>query len=241
MSHRHAFVMGVRTHVTAFVRKPLNLLLVVALPPVVIALYGTAMESFPAFSTVDPETVGSLSGAVFATAFLAGVVGLFQVISARRGDERLALCGLSRHTLLATRLVVVVAVACLAAGVSIGMLAQTVTIGAPFVAAGALLLTGVSYGLIGMLVGALVSRELEGSLLLVFLVDIDSAVSSGLVSDTTIEAFPLYHPHGLFETAVLDGTLATDHAVGAAGFLCVWLILAFVAYGWVADVAGDGA
>jgi hypothetical protein len=34
-----------------------------------------------------------MTGTLFAVAFFAGLIGLFQLISARSGDERLAPCG----------------------------------------------------------------------------------------------------------------------------------------------------
>jgi ABC-2 type transport system permease protein len=232
------FATGVRAHTTAFVRKPLNLVLLVVLPLVVIVFYGEAMEAFSALPMMsalggDLGTIGRLTGALFATAFLTGIIGLFQVISARRGDERLVLCGFSRSTLLATRLVTVIGASALTAGVSLFVLSMTVPVSAPLVSFGALFVGGVSYGLLGMLVGALLPRELEGSLVLVFLVDIDDALSSGMFiesSATIPKLFPLYRPHAMLETAVLDGTVATDHALGAVIYLLVLAVLVFVVY-----------
>lgn len=232
------FTTGIRTHTTAFVRKPLNLVLLMVLPPVVIVLYGEAMEAFsslPLLSALgaDLGVIGRLTGALFATAFLTGIIGLFQVISARQGDERLVLCGFSRSTLLATRLVTVIGAAVLTAGVSLAVLSVTVSVGAPLVAFGALFFGGVSYGLLGMLVGVLLPRELEGSLVLVFLVDIDDALSSGMFiesSSTIPKLFPLYRPHAMLETAVLDGTIAMDHVFGAVVYLLVLAVLVFVVY-----------
>jgi ABC-2 type transport system permease protein len=240
------FATGVRAHATAFARKPLNLVLLVVLPPVVTVLYGDAMESVSMLASslgagTDLGTIGRLTGALFATAFLTGVIGLFQVISARRGDERLVLCGFSRPMLLATRLVTVLGVAALAAGVSFVVLWTTVSANAPLAAFGALLAGGVTYGLIGMCIGALVPRELEGSLLLVVLVDIDDALSSGLFETTTAlpKFLPLYRPHALLESAVLDGTIAAGRALGAGAYLLVLAALALVIYGRVTGAGGD--
>lgn len=242
------FATGVKAHATAFVRKPQNLVLLLILPPVVIVFYGEAMETFSRLTAslvagTDLGTVGRITGAVFATAFLTGIIGLFQVISARHGDERLVLCGFSRPTLLATRFVIVLGTAVLAAGVSFAVLAWTVSVAAPLAAFGALLVTGVIYGFIGMCVGALIPKELEGSLVLVFLVDIDGALSSGLFATETVlpKLFPLYHPHALLESAVIDETFATGHVLGAGVYLLVVAILAFVVYGRVTSVGGDSA
>lgn len=249
-SEMSQFATGVRSHTTAFARKPLNLVLLLVIPPVVIILYGKAMAPFSAliasFGTgaeANLKTVGQLTGALFATAFLTGIIGLFQVISARRGDERLILCGFSRPTLLATRLVTVLGAAVLAAGVSLVVLFVTISINAPLAAFGALLAGGITYGLIGMLVGAILPRELEGSLVLVILVDIDAVLSSGLFPTTTPlpKFFPLYHPHALLESAILDGTIATDHVLGTAVYSLVLAVVVFVVYVWVTGKRGDVA
>ena len=242
------FATGVRAHATAFARKPMNLVLLLVLPPVVTVVYGEAMKSFstllsPLGIGADLGTVGQLTGALFATAFLTGVIGLFQVISARRGDERLMLCGFSKTTLLATRLVTVTSAAILAAGASFVVLWMLVSVVAPLATFGALLAGGITYGLLGMCVGALIPRELEGSLILVFIVDVDVALSGGLFATTTAvpSFFPLYHPHALLSSAVLDGTIATDHVFGAIGYILVLAMLAFVVYGRVTSVRGVSA
>lgn len=239
------FTTGVKAHATAFARKPTNLVLLLVLPPLVTVAYGEAMESFSTLMSPlgiggNLGTMGKLTGALFATAFLTGIIGLFQVISARRGDERLVLCGFSKTTLLATRIVTVIGAALLAAGASFVVLWLLVSMSAPLAAFGALLAGGIIYGLLGMCVGALVPRELEGSLILVFIVDIDVALSSGLFATTTVvpSYFPLYHPHALLSSAVLDGTIATDHVLGAVGYLLVLAVLAFIVYGRVAGVRG---
>ena len=48
--------------------------------------------------------MGRVNGAIYSVAFFAGVLGLFQVISARQADERLRICGYSRSELFASRL-----------------------------------------------------------------------------------------------------------------------------------------
>jgi hypothetical protein len=41
------------------------------------------------------------------------------------------------------------------------------------------------------------------------------------------------------ESAVLDGTIAANHALGAGAYLLVLLTLAFVVYGRVTGTGGD--
>ncbi len=236
---------GTRVRLAEFVRNPAAVAMLVVLPPVVVETYGAALASFPALPSLggDPATMGRLTGALFAVAFLAGLVGLFQAVSARAGDERLTLAGFSPRALLAGRLVAVLAIAGVAATVAFAALARTVAVGAPVVALGTLVFAGLLYGLVGVVVGAVLPRELEGSLVLVFLADMDNAFASGIVATDLVvgELFPLYHPHAVFEAAVTEGRLATAHLVPAAAWLAVVLLAAVVAYERTTGSGGGGA
>ncbi|MFB6121316.1 MAG: hypothetical protein ABEJ68_09395 [Halobacteriaceae archaeon] len=228
------------SHVREFVREPVNLVFLFVLPPVVIEVYGRAMETFPQFPfATNPGTLGRIAGTLFATAFVAGLIGLFQVISARRGDERLILAGFGRSSLLASRLVALVGATLAVAAVSLGVLATDTAVAAPGVAYAALVSGGLIYGLIGVLVGTLVPRELEGSLVLVFLADVDSALSTGIFATDAplVDLFPLHDAHALFTDAVTDGAVATGDAVGVAAYLLAAVTAAFLAH---RAVAGDG-
>ncbi|MFB6075265.1 MAG: hypothetical protein ABEJ89_09650 [Haloarculaceae archaeon] len=232
---------GTRLRLTELARQPTTLAMLVVLPPVVIEVYGAGLASFPSLPSLgmDPGTAGRLTGTLFAVAFLAGLVGLFQVISARSGDERLALCGYPRTTLLATRLATMLAVVVVGTAVSFAMFALEVDVAAPLSAVGALALAGLIYGLLGVIVGTVLPRGLEGSLVLVFMADMDNVLASGIFDlGTNLAAFsPLYHPHALFERAVLDGTVATDHVLPALAYAGVLLVVAVLAYG---RAVGDG-
>jgi ABC-2 type transport system permease protein len=243
---------GTRLRLLELGRQPTTLAMLLALPPVVVEMYGIAMESFPVTpgAAADPATVGRMTGTLFAVAFLAGLVGLFQLISAHRGDERLAVAGFPRPAMLAARLVTMVAVAVAATVVAYAVLSYRVDVGAPALAFGVLVLAGLLYGLLGVVVGSLLPRELEGSLVLVFLADMDNALSSGLfpvglsvdlpvVGDlSVVELAPLYHAHALFSAAVLDGELADGHLVPALAWVGLLVVVAFGAY---ARSTGDGA
>jgi len=240
-----------RLRVAELLRQPLTLVMLLVLPPIVIEMYGVAVNSFPQLPTLgaDPMTVGRLTGTLFAVAFLAGLVGLFQVISARNGDERAAIAGLPRWELLATRLVTMLIIAVAGAVVAFATLSYTVDVAAPALAFGFLVQAALIYGLMGVIVGTLLPQELEGSIVLVFIADIDNALSSGLfpieaavtlplVGEVGVTDFvPLYHPHELFVGAVLTGDVASGHLPPALGWVIGLLVVAFVAYG---HTAGDG-
>ncbi|MFC7196590.1 hypothetical protein ACFQL4_21340 [Halosimplex aquaticum] len=155
---------GVAAHVREFLREPVHVVLLLALPPLVVEGYGRAMASFPALPhlTAVPATLGRVNGAVFAAAFLAGLIGLFQVVSAVQADGRLAVCGFSRADLFVSRLGTVLAVSACSAAVTFAALWWRVDVAAPTAAFGALVLAALTYGLIGVLVGTLLPGNWRG-------------------------------------------------------------------------------
>ncbi|WP_418960753.1 ABC transporter permease [Streptomyces tritici] len=121
--------------------------------------------------------------APIATASLATLAGLFTVLNARTGDQRLAIAGFRPGSLLASRLTVVVLGALLATAAS---LAVTATVfdarqWGLYVAANVLL--ALTYGLIGVLLGPLFGRV--GGVLIAFLLPF---------VDLGIEQSPMLHP-----------------------------------------------
>ncbi|UPV76592.1 hypothetical protein M0R89_18845 (plasmid) [Halorussus limi] len=233
---------GVASHVRAFVRTPLNVALLVVLPVVVVEGYGTAMSAFPQLPHLAGGTMaetGRVNGAIYAAAFLAGILGLFQSISAVQADERLRICGYDRAELFASRLASVVLGSTLVAGVSTAALWRSVELAAPTAAFGALTLAALIYGLVGMLVGAVLPRALEGSLVLVFLVDLDDFLSSGLldVESPVLKLLPLHYPHDLFQSATFEGSVATGDALLGAAYLGGVFLLALGVY---VRVTGEG-
>jgi len=238
------FGVGLRSTLLTALRSPTALALLVALPPLVVVGYAEAMAGFPRLPFVEtvPKTAGRLNGALFATAFLAGLLGLFQVVSAARADRRLVVAGYPRVTLFVARLASVLVVVAVAAVLSLSTLWVGVAPEAPLAAFGSLLLAGLTYGLVGVLVGSVLPRELEGSLVLVTLADMDAILSSGLVETEGLASFtPLHAANPLFRAAVLDGTVPGDEL--RAGFATVagLTVLAAVAYLRLVGTAGSGA
>lgn len=235
-------VVGASANAKSVVRQPTTVAMLAVLPPFVVFLYGAAMTSFPDVGFIDGSAAsyGRIGGALFATAFLSGLVGLFGTVSAAKADRYLSFSGFSPGVLFATRVVVSVGVAAVAAAVSLGAVVVAGTSVASLPRAYAVLvLAGVLYGLLGVVVGALVPRELEGSLVLVFLADVDSFLSGDVLRVNTdlVEVLPLHYPHALFASAVRDGTLPADTVVPAVVYLAVLSVAAGAAY---AAATGQG-
>lgn len=252
------FFTGTRLRVAELVRQPLTLLTLVLLPPAVIEMYGIAVASFPQLPSLgaEPATVGRITGTLFSVAFLAGLIGLFQVISARKGDERVAIAGFPRLIMLASRLVTMILVSLAGSVVAFLVFNFRVAISAPLMAFWTLTLAGLVYGLLGVIIGTIIPQPLEGSIVLVFMADLDNALSSGLFPITASFSFPvvgeiaitdvvpLYHPHELFVAAVLRGELAAEHLLPVIFWIGGLLVIAFLAYerstgnGWTRFIPG---
>ncbi|WP_302080758.1 hypothetical protein [Salinibaculum rarum] len=247
MSGVHRTVAGIRASTRSFVREPFTVVLLLVLPALSIQIYGVSMGQFPEIgffqTTASLETTGRITGAVFATGALAGVLGLFQMISARRADHRLATCGFRGVELVAARFTTVAvasAVVGVVATVSLAVLVDE-SVGAPIAAFSGLALAGAIYGLLGIVVGSVLSRELEGSLVLVILADVDNVFASGLfgIEESITQLSPLAHPHAIVTEAVVDGTLATEHLLPATGHLSLFALLAVGAYTYQIESGGD--
>ncbi|MHB9286929.1 hypothetical protein ACKVMT_07790 [Halobacteriales archaeon Cl-PHB] len=241
-------VAGIRASTRSFRREPFTLVLLAVLPPLSIQLYGVSMGQFPDVGLFDAvgslATTGRITGAVFATGALAGILGLFQMISARRADRRLAICGFRGVELVCARFATVLAASGAVAAVATVSLVLLVegAVGAPLAAFVGFILAGATYGLLGILVGSVLPRKLEGSLFLVILADVDNVFASGLfgIDQSITNLAPLSHPHAIVTAAVVDGTFATAHLAPALAILSVVAALGVATYSYRTDAGGTG-
>jgi hypothetical protein len=238
------FVVGVQANLLTFVRTPLNVVLALVLPLVVIEGWGQAMAGLPSLPTVEaiPLDLGRLLGAIFGVAIIAGLMGLVQMISAREADRRLVQAGFSPRTLLATRLATLAGVTVVIAAVNFGVLWITIGTEAPLLVFAFLALAGIVYAFLGALVGAVLPRLFEGSLVVVFLAMMDAFLSgdSPLAADVPefVKYFPLYHPKELLQSAAFDGTFASGDLVFVGGYVLVLLVLVTAVFGATMRTAG---
>ena len=242
----HQLWTGVRAHAMAFFREPLYLVLLVVLPLIEIYFASEALESMPAVAfpdmTASLTTTGRLFGAIYATAVFGGIVGLFQRLSADETDRRLIIAGSSPVRLFVTRFLTVLGITLVVATISTGALVWMGDVGRPDLAFAVLALAGFVYAAIGMLVGSVLPGELEGSLALVFIVDLDVILATGLLPTDILlgEIFPLYHPYQLLEAAVTGRTLAGGHVVPTLGYVFLTGAMAVIVYARTAGIHGGG-
>lgn len=221
----------------SFFRNPLNVALLIVIPPMVIHSYGVAMEAIPDIIVGGrvAADVGRVNGALFATAFLTGLFGLFQIIGAYNADRRLVTAGFSRVRLLVVRVGTILVVSSFVGLVSYAVFSWYVSPERPLVVLGTLVVAGVSYGLLGVLIGSIVPRKLEGSLALVFIADADTVFGSGLIEwDSLVpKLYPLYYPNQLLGDAAFEGTIDTTHAALAGGYAVGLLAVVTVVFAFV--------
>lgn len=229
-----AVYIGARAQLVSFLRQPLNIALLVLVPLFVILGFGEAMASIPDMPTMEalPETVGTVWGAMFSTAFLAGILGLFQSIDAQAADRRLILTGYTPATLLGARLCSLSALTVVIATITYVVLSLSVEPAAPFVTFGTLLIGGATYAFLGILIGAVIPRTFEGSLVLVFIANMDAFLGSGLSTmESQLPKFlPLYHPNRLLQTAVIDGSIAQGDLLASLSYAIVLLVGTFLVF-----------
>jgi ABC-2 type transport system permease protein len=240
----HRVWTGVRAHTLAFFRNPVYGVLLILLPLIEIRFAGSALETLPAIAFPDMDTslvtVGRLFGALYATAVFGGIVGLFQRLSADDTDRRLIVAGSSPGRLFLTRTLTVLGITLLVATVSTVALVWVETVADPVLVFAVLGGSGVRYAFVGLLLGSVLSGELEGSLALVFVVDVDVVLATGLLPTGRFvgTAFPLYHPYQLLQTAVVEGGLDGSHVLPALGYVVAMGLAAVVVYRRTARVTG---
>ncbi len=203
-----------------YARRPLNLVLLVAVPVVFVTLTGSALADF-ANILGGANDLGQVEAATagWAAAVLAGVSGFFHVSTSRDADRRLAAAGAGAIRLVVSRLVSTLALAGLASvGALLALLIRTDLAGSPRVI-GATLASAFIYAGIGILVGAAVRSEMNGSLIVVFawIFDVFFGPAMGGTAGF-IRLFPLHFP-----TLVLTD-VASGHggALGSIGISLLW-------------------
>jgi hypothetical protein len=212
-------------------RRPLLLILLVALPAYVITRSIAITEPTPQeVSLPGGEVIASnmrdIHGAVMGgtiIGFAAGLVGVFVMQSALQGDRRLVIAGFRPGEAIVARLVVVAAATALVVTVSaiVTALAFDPAVWTPFLTG--LLLIGLVYALLGALIGAVLDK-LAATYLILFVVMTDvSIIQNPMFGDGTPDgwavALPGYGPSRLMvEGAFSDSFHAGGELVVSLGW-----------------------
>ena len=214
-------ILVARRAVLDYARRPLNLVLLVAVPVVLVFVWGGTLADFSKLiggtgnrSQVEAATAG------WAAAALAGLAGFFQVTGSRSTDRRLAAAGRHSGAVVAGRLGASFGLALLAAAGGLAALAMRTGITDLPRAVAATALIGFIYLSLGVLVGTVVRTEMNGALLvtLAWVFDVFFGPALGSGSSPLTRVFPLHFP-----TLILTGQ-ASGHAgpVGDIGWALAW-------------------
>jgi hypothetical protein len=221
-------------------RRPLVLTLLVLIPAYVIT------RSI-AETLATPRTIGLPDGVYVTTtmqdlhgagmgwlviAFVVAVVGVFVMQSALQGDRRLVLAGFRPGETVAARLLVLLAAVALVVGVAAVTTVVNFTPASWLPLMLALVLTGVIYGAIGALAGAVLDK-LAATYLILFLVMTDlGVVQSPMFHDTPGRLawlLPGYGPSRvMYDGAFSDDFHAVDELLLALGWTAVLGAAVFV-------------
>jgi hypothetical protein len=186
-----ALVLATSDFVRQQVRNPVTLAMLVIIPALFVVMAASALEELS--SSLGGDVAGSAAtalGAGWASAFLGGILGFFQVSSSRDADRRLALAGMGGFKVAVARIGACIGLSMLVALIAFVVLWIDTGIEQPGLALLAILAFGLIYVGIGALIGSLVTDELAGSLTvaLIFIMDIYAGPgmsgSSGTASAT---------------------------------------------------------
>ena len=156
-------------------RSPTTVAMLLLIPVLFVLLSASALEELSKSLGGDVAgTAATALGAGWATAFLGGVLGFFQVSSSKDADRRLALAGLGGLRVATARISACIGLSVLVAMIAFVVLWIDTGISQPLRALVAIICFGLIYVGIGTLVGSLVRDELAGSLTvaLIFIMDI---------------------------------------------------------------------
>ncbi len=220
---------GVRYNLMTFFRNPFNLAALILLPLIAIEGMGYALGTMPELPGIIamPEEEGRMMGALFSTSFLTGLMGLFQVISSREADRRLNVVGGGRFGLLFMRVSTILIVGIFVTMINYLIFIRGVDPASHHLIVLSLLSVSIMYGFFGVIIGVIVPHDLEGSLVMVFLADMDVFLGSGVfeTEEWIQRTFPTHYPSRILEEGVVEGTFTSDYAL----FSILYMIVLFTA------------
>lgn len=220
--------------VRGYYRTPLNVVLLVAIPAVLIAAFGNSLSRLAGtLGLVLTPAMGRSMGAMWSAAFLTGIMGFFMMDGSRQADRRMVRAGYTPGQLVAMRFMTVGVLGAVATGVSYGVLVSQVTPTNTFQTLTVLYLGALIYGTVGILIAAVVPGQLEGSFALLFFFVIDAFIASPLFGNAAEFPFgllPTYYPTKVLLYLTADQPHDTIHWLYITSYLAVACVLAATAF-----------
>lgn len=198
-----------------YARRPLNLVLLVAVPVVIVFVWGATLVDTPgpialvdgrrSFTAMLSERRMHAATMVPVTsAFLAGITGLFVVTGSAAGDRRLVLAGFQPGEVLAGRLGVIGAATVLSTAVAVIVSGVWYPPRQWVIFAAANMLIALTYAMLGVLVGPLVGR-LGGLYLILLLAFIDVGLGQSVMFPAGPPTWGAFLPARGASRVMIDG------------------------------------
>lgn len=172
-------------------------------------------------------------GAGWAAAFVSGIAGFFAASAARQADRRLAFSGAGAPGVALARLLAVLALAAVATAGAFATLLVRAAPTHPWHALVAIAGFATLYAGIGVVIGSLVPRPLEGSLLVVFVFLLDAFSGPGMAAEIPPWAVSRGAGQVLMDAGLGLSSGPGDWAVISLSSLAA-LALGFGAFAWSA-------
>ncbi len=220
--------------VRQYYRNVMNLVLLVVIPVLLILSYGDALsrlaDDLPEVTLT--RDMGQSLGALWSAAFLTGLTGFFMMVGARAADRRLVRAGYATSEVVLLRFVSVALLGAIATMISFAVLLTRLTPTDFLQTLLVMYLAALIYGAVGILIGSLISGELEGAFALLFFFVMDAFIGSPLFG-TTSEAFaflPTFYPAKVLLALTAGQPHDSIHWLYIALYLSAASILAGVAF-----------
>jgi hypothetical protein len=203
----------IAANVRQYVREPVNLALLLIVPPLFIIAMSGAIGTF---SDVLGGNLGERAGTglsgLWAAMILTGVASFFLALASARVDARLILSGLRPAGVAAGHALVTVAIALVTTAISVAILLLTQEVAMPAVLFAAILLASLIYGAIGFFLSVYVHGDLEGSFVIILIFMLDAFVGGPLASGQGLIAdiMPVRFPSEIAVSAMVDAPLKDE-------------------------------
>lgn len=210
-----------------YARQPINIALLLILPPLLVLAFASALSTFSNVLGGNlNESAGAGLGALWAAALLAGSASFFLLSASRRADERLLIAGLRPLTLNVAHAIGGGVLAFSAGSVGFAIVMVTQDVASPIDLWLAIMLGAVAYEALGITLAFFVRGDLEGSFLIILVFMFDAFVAGPLGGATGFwpNLFPLHHPSQIAVDAVLEGSVDRTRYLWGFGYAAALLV-----------------
>ncbi len=222
-----------------FARTPVLLALLAFLPVYMIGVFVSLVPESTVPLTIDGTTVtvemSAFAGAFMtpvAVAVLSGIVGLFLIQNSKMADSRLRLAGYQARELVTARVGLLIIGSLIATGASLTVSLFVFTPENIAAFAGAAVLTGITYGIFGIIVGIVLNR-LPGVYVLLFAPIVDIFLFQNPLateSSTWTTVLPgHFATNALMDAAFTSGGNFTEF-LAAGGYVLVLLVVGVILF-----------